>query len=168
MLNFKNFGMSGNFFLMFIVSWNVFGSEKNEDSTNIGCVIKEKIYIGMQEREFLKSMEENGWHIVPKTRLFAAKKIEGKEYSFEFFVISKEKPDSILMLIQLICKRNIRVLNNYCCFCDGCNMNVFTNKNISSILKKDCKKVIEANVDKGKEKLDSLVVENDSRVPKSL
>lgn len=159
MLNIKDFGMSGNFILIFIILLNLsvtFSKCINEPGTDY--VLKEKMYIGMQEHELLKYMEEAKWRIIPKTRLFAAKKINGKDYSFEFFLICKEKPDSIKILLQLICKHNIRVLNNYCVLCDTVKVNNITNKNIPAFLRNSCKKIIDDKSDKANKILDSLVI----------
>jgi hypothetical protein len=50
----------------------------------------------MQENELLKYMEEEKWRIVPKTRLFAAKNIEGKDYSFDFLWVYPDFPNSVV------------------------------------------------------------------------
>lgn len=163
MFTIKSFGVSGNFILLFVILSNIFVTfSKCIDKPDVDCVLSEKLYIGMQENELLKYMEEEKWRIVPKTRLFAAKNIEGKDYSFEFLLICTEKTDSIRILLQLICKHNIRILNNYCIFYDTVKVNKISNKNLPTILKTSCKKIVDDKNYKGKQTLDSLVISRES------
>ena len=97
MFTIKSFGVSGNFILLFVILSNIFVTfSKCIDKPDVDCVLSEKLYIGMQENELLKYMEEEKWRIVPKTRLFAAKNIEGKDYSFDFLWVYPDFPNSVV------------------------------------------------------------------------
>lgn len=159
MLSFKIFGIFGkkkNVFIMLIIVKLLVGDAVGQTMGEMEK-ITEKISAGMLNDTLSLVLKENGWHIMPKSRLFGAQKINGKEYNIEFYIAGKENNDSLKMLVKLIGKRNIRILNGYCVYNDTAKVKLYTSKHYINILKKNCSTQILNNDSLGSAIIDSIV-----------
>lgn len=120
----------------------------------------ENTKIGMRETELYNYINKSEWKILPRSRVFAAKKIDHKEYCIEFLILERDDIDSIKILIELIGKKTIRVLNNYCIYFKKVNDTLYNSKNLSVLINSKCTNIINGNNDRAKRIVDSLINEN--------
>lgn len=170
MLNIRDFGTVGKLTLLIIFSILVEDDVFLKENTllslnNIIERFKSNIKIGMSENELMEYTSNNGYKIVPKSRIYAAKKINGIDYSFEFFILEREDNDSLKILVSLICKENVRIVNNYCMFFKKKYNDNIKSKYLSELFQSQCKDMINnENERKAINNLDSLLkIKNDKK-----